>query len=411
MKLTISPNTDAASYIRGKAVMTPGAFGRLPRELRGRAFSVAKISDFDLLRDMADKLATLPEGGDWREIRKGLAADLSPYMDESEDGRKAASAKAELLIRTHGFQAYASGRYRQQRETQAGLPYWQWLTVGDSRVREEHQARDKMTLRADDPWWDSHYPPDDWGCRCLVVAITEAEAKDMEVVTGADADAVSEEAAQRAEQAAGEQRPASGERSYSWTPGLRQRYSPDVWALFSEAMRKDRIEADGRRETAWEWLWGDLKNKHHARLNGHARKTGDEMAIIRDWGTGAVEREIAGGKNAVDANAVYDQAAKEGRTLRGAHVHPEGSMLPSPADIRMALHRASAGEDVHSSGAILTVRFGAKERSAATDELMTGMESWQYALDHKRKTEQDWIARLGELEATGVITMELEVAR
>ena len=53
MKLTISPNTDAASYIRGKAVMTPGAFGRLPRELRGRAFSVAKISDFDLLRDLS----------------------------------------------------------------------------------------------------------------------------------------------------------------------------------------------------------------------------------------------------------------------------------------------------------------------------------------------------------------------
>lgn len=47
----------------------------------------------------------------------------------------------------------------------------QYRTAGDDHVREEHQALHNITLPESDPFWDSYYPPNGWGCRCTVVQV------------------------------------------------------------------------------------------------------------------------------------------------------------------------------------------------------------------------------------------------
>jgi hypothetical protein len=42
-----------------------------------------------------------------------------------------------------------------------------------------HLAWDGLTLRADDPWWDAHYPPNGWRCGCRVSVVSEAGLKRM----------------------------------------------------------------------------------------------------------------------------------------------------------------------------------------------------------------------------------------
>jgi SPP1 gp7 family putative phage head morphogenesis protein len=55
------------------------------------------------------------------------------------------------------------------------LPLLQYVTAGDSRVRQSHKKLDKIILPMDHPFWDTHYPPNDWNCRCTVKQLADGE--------------------------------------------------------------------------------------------------------------------------------------------------------------------------------------------------------------------------------------------
>jgi SPP1 gp7 family putative phage head morphogenesis protein len=49
------------------------------------------------------------------------------------------------------------------------FPYWEYKTIGDDRVREEHTKLNGLILPLEDERWNSIYPPNGWKCRCYVV--------------------------------------------------------------------------------------------------------------------------------------------------------------------------------------------------------------------------------------------------
>lgn len=53
------------------------------------------------------------------------------------------------------------------------FPNLTYRTAGDDRVRQTHAAKDGVTKPLDDIWWNTNYPPNDWGCRCDVDATNE----------------------------------------------------------------------------------------------------------------------------------------------------------------------------------------------------------------------------------------------
>lgn len=48
------------------------------------------------------------------------------------------------------------------------LPLLRYTTAGDDRVRASHAALDGIIKPVDDPFWDTYFPPNAWGCRCDV---------------------------------------------------------------------------------------------------------------------------------------------------------------------------------------------------------------------------------------------------
>ena len=65
------------------------------------------------------------------------------------------------------------------------FPNLKYMTVGDARVRPEHEKLNGVIKPLEDPFWDDYYPPNGWNCRCYTVQsaedITTGIAKDETV--------------------------------------------------------------------------------------------------------------------------------------------------------------------------------------------------------------------------------------
>lgn len=79
----------------------------------------------------------------------------------------------ETLVRTGISQAYAAGQYNAMSDPALADVHkgWQYTTVGDNRVREEHEELDGMTADLDNDVWDTYLPPLGFNCRCTVIPL------------------------------------------------------------------------------------------------------------------------------------------------------------------------------------------------------------------------------------------------
>ena len=320
------PNEAAADYIRGKAVADPTNFGNLPAQLKQRAFAVAGIEQMDVLKRLRDTIAKLPEGMSWDEAKRDLASEISPFTGGD---MKVARAKAEMQLRIHGFQAYAVARHQQQMEVIKSFPYWKYETVGDSRVRAGHAALDGKVLRADDPWWQTHYPPWDWGCRCIVVPLDEEDAQEIGITEHGDMPTPQRSGTFMFD-------PTNAAIDIDMLSASRDEAD---WKLFAAKCRQATVQANGREpETMWE-LMLDGKMQKTARAEARRSDTdGKERAVVLDFDTGKKISEATG-----DAQGVKPEIP-EGRTVCTLHTHPNGDNTPSPADLFFGYNIGSKAE-------------------------------------------------------------------
>jgi len=82
-----------------------------------------------------------------------------------------------VIYETNLFTAYQAGRHAQMTDPDVlkARPYWQYRHGDSMYPRPEHLAWDGLVLRADDPWWQAHYPPCGWGCKCTAFALSDED--------------------------------------------------------------------------------------------------------------------------------------------------------------------------------------------------------------------------------------------
>lgn len=188
-----SPHDEASRWIATKGIVARDVFDQLLPELQARAFLITGLEALDELQTIRDLIAEVPLGEDWDNTKKAIADRLGPHLlqtdkngqPDPEATRRASEARAQLLLRTHGFQAYAVAQHQvmdRQRET---FPYWQYLSLDDARVRPTHRALDGLILPADSPFWADHSPPWEWGCRCRKVPLLPEEVAEIQAAEAA----------------------------------------------------------------------------------------------------------------------------------------------------------------------------------------------------------------------------------
>lgn len=161
------PHTEAVRRTKGLPMVSREVMDGMLPELRPYAFTVTGLDVGDQMARVRDAIAAVPAGAKtWAKAKKEIATDLDDAL-----GGKEAERRAELLLRTHVFRAYAATRYRQLMEQRDVFPWWQYKTHGDGNVRPSHAALNGKIFPAGHPIWQRIFPPWDWGCRCLVVPL------------------------------------------------------------------------------------------------------------------------------------------------------------------------------------------------------------------------------------------------
>jgi SPP1 gp7 family putative phage head morphogenesis protein len=168
------PFTRAVDRIRNLVGMTRVAFDGLAFRYRQQAFTVSGLGDVALIERVRDEIGTALQAG-------STAGDFQTAVDEltSKTGVEGLTDfQMTTVFQTNVQRAYANGHFEQMKDpaVTAALPYWKYMTAGDSRVRPNHAALDGFVAHNADPIWGRIYPPNGFNCRCTVVPILADEA-------------------------------------------------------------------------------------------------------------------------------------------------------------------------------------------------------------------------------------------
>lgn len=173
---------EAIAFFRAKGFAISFSWQDVFREEHVRAFTVAKAMSRDLLEDIRaavdDAIANGTTFADFqRDLRPVLEARgwwgkqmmLDPATGRHELAQLGSPRRLRTIFDTNIRTAYQAGKWERIQRTKRAFPYLEYSSVMDGRERPEHHAWDGVILPVDDPWWDTHYGPCDWNCRCTAV--------------------------------------------------------------------------------------------------------------------------------------------------------------------------------------------------------------------------------------------------
>ncbi|WP_122867043.1 phage minor head protein [Campylobacter showae] len=174
-------------YLRQKRPEVHFDYDEIMHGAHHRAFTVAKITKLDLLADVQESLAYAAENGlgfeEWKKsllptlAKKGWLGNVDAKDPKTGEIKQiyVGSRRLKNIYNTNMRVAYAVGAYEEAMSSDA--QFLRYTAVLDSKTRASHRALHGIILPKDHPFWDTHYPPNAWNCRCKARAYTKQELK------------------------------------------------------------------------------------------------------------------------------------------------------------------------------------------------------------------------------------------
>lgn len=166
---------EALNFLEKKVTVDYKTFKEIREKYQHLAFSVKGYTEMEVLNEFLEALKDAVREGSTKEafrermntfLEDNGYAGLTPYHSD-------------LIFRQNMQTAYNVGHYEQMTDPDVmeRRRYWQYQTAGDGKVRESHAAMDGRVYPADHDIWDTWYPPNGFGCRCMVVSITPEQVR------------------------------------------------------------------------------------------------------------------------------------------------------------------------------------------------------------------------------------------
>lgn len=173
------PFQEQITFFRQKLNLPTERWDDIRHAAHDRAFVVAGAMKADLLDDLRQAVdKAIATGTTLATFRKDFRQIVGRHgwQGWTGEGSKAGfDWRTKVIYETNLRSSHAAARWAQMNDPafKKLFPYWRYIhNDGVLRPRPMHKRWGDMrlTLPADDAFWQSHYPPNGWGCRCRVTA-------------------------------------------------------------------------------------------------------------------------------------------------------------------------------------------------------------------------------------------------
>ncbi|MEW5904807.1 MAG: phage minor head protein, partial [Pseudomonadota bacterium] len=181
IKLEALPPEEAIAFFRQKGYKIGFDWRDVWQQEHQAAFTVAKAMQLDILRDIRAAVdSALVDGTTFDTFRKNLKpllvqkgwwgrADMKdPLTGEVKNVQLGSTRRLKTIYDTNLRTAHSEGQWERIQESKDAFPYLQYDGNNSEHPRIQHAAWDGMVLPVDDPFWQSHMPVKEWGCKCRV---------------------------------------------------------------------------------------------------------------------------------------------------------------------------------------------------------------------------------------------------
>lgn len=154
------------------------------------AFTVAKMMDADMLAEVKQAVEQALQNG---TSFAGFKKRLKPYlmakgwwgeqiMTDPLDGvqklvQLGSTRRLKTIFNTNMQTAFAAGQWQRIQANKDALPYLRYNASAAGTPRDSHKRYYGMVLPVDHPIWQVVFPPNGYGCKCSVSALTRRQAE------------------------------------------------------------------------------------------------------------------------------------------------------------------------------------------------------------------------------------------
>jgi hypothetical protein len=177
---------EALDYIRRKKLTPAFSYRDVWNEEHAAGFTVAKAMRTDVLTDIKGAVEkAVEEGQTFDQFRKNLRPTLEakgwwgrktmtdPVTGETRSAQLGSDRRLKTIYQTNLRSAHSQGTW-ERGQASSSHPYILYRIGPSQRHREDHRAWDGLVLPKGDAFWNTHYPPNGWGCKCYARFISEA---------------------------------------------------------------------------------------------------------------------------------------------------------------------------------------------------------------------------------------------
>ncbi len=178
------PFEEAINFFRQKLGMQSATWSEIYASEHDHAFTVAGVMRDDMLSDFRLAIDTAIAEGTTYQTFLGEFDTIVGKYGWSYNGTR--GWRSRVIYDTNIRTSYQAGRYAQMTDPDVlkYRPNWMYQHGDSVHPRPMHLSWHGTVLPADDPWWESHYTPNGWGCKCRVTALSNRDLARLDKKVG-----------------------------------------------------------------------------------------------------------------------------------------------------------------------------------------------------------------------------------